>query len=355
MALLREAIKTKTVTYNWHDSDTSFLEAVLARGDRRMCKVLETAWRKGSKLDAWEEYFSLDRWLEAFEECGLDPHFYANRTRSLDEKMPWDMISSGVTTAYLRRERERAFAGVTTPDCRTHCNGCGANRLVKGGSAMSKLRLLFVKEGTAAYISHLDLLRTVQRAFPRTELEIKHSQGFHPHPIISIVLPLPVAQSSDCELLDFEVTQDTDGSGIAEKLNEGLPEGLRVLDCYEAKRPVRELAYLQADMELEYDHGVPEGAAEALTELFHRPELLIEKRTKRKQLAEVDITPMIRSIAFAEEENLLRAAITVRAQNPGLNPQLLEKAIARYRPDLSPDFVRVRRRELLDEAGEIFR
>ena len=94
---------------------------------------------------------------------------------------------------------------------------------------MSKLRLLFVKEGPAAYISHLDLLRTVQRAFPRTELEIKHSQGFHPHPIISIVLPLPVAQSSDCELLDFEVTQDTDGSGIAEKLNEGLPEGLRVL------------------------------------------------------------------------------------------------------------------------------
>ena len=94
---------------------------------------------------------------------------------------------------------------------------------------MSKLRLLFVKEGTAAYISHLDLLRTVQRAFPRTELEIKHSQGFHPHPIISIVLPLPGAQSSDCELLDFEVTQDTDGSGIAEKLNEGLPEGLRVL------------------------------------------------------------------------------------------------------------------------------
>ena len=94
---------------------------------------------------------------------------------------------------------------------------------------MSKLRLLFIKEAQASYISHLDLLRTFQRAFPRTELDIKHSQGYHPHPIISIVLPLPVGQSSDCELLDFEVTQDTDGSGIAEKLNEGLPEGLRVL------------------------------------------------------------------------------------------------------------------------------
>ena len=99
---------------------------------------------------------------------------------------------------------------------------------------MAKLRLLFVMEGTAAYISHLDLLRTVQRAFPRTELEIKHSQGFHPHPIISIVLPLPVAQSSDCELLDFEVTQDTDGCGCADTLIAGLPEGLRVRECYEA-------------------------------------------------------------------------------------------------------------------------
>ena len=152
---------------------------------------------------------------------------------------------------------------------------------------MSKLRLLFVKEGPAAYISNLDLLRTVQRAFPRTELDIKHSQGFHPHPIISIVLPLPVCQSSDCELLDFEVTQDTDGAGLAEKLNGGLPEGLRILGCYPALRPVRELAYLRAEVELDYDRGVPEGAVQALEELFHRQELLIEKRTKRKQLAQV--------------------------------------------------------------------
>ena len=130
--LLREAITTKTVTYNWHDSDTSFLEAVLARGDRRMCKVLETAWRKGAKLDAWEEYFSLERWLEAFDECGLDPHFYANRQRQKDEIMPWSMISSGVTEAYLWRELQQAKAGITTPDCRTHCNGCGANLMVGG-------------------------------------------------------------------------------------------------------------------------------------------------------------------------------------------------------------------------------
>ena len=122
---------------------------------------------------------------------------------------------------------------------------------------MSKLRLLFVKEAQAAYISHLDLMRTFQRCFPRTELDIRHTQGYHPHPILSIVLPLPVGQSSDCELLDFEVTQDTDGSGIADKLKTGRPTGIRVLDCYEARRPVRELDSLRADVTLEYDAGVP--------------------------------------------------------------------------------------------------
>ena len=220
---------------------------------------------------------------------------------------------------------------------------------------MSKLRLLFIKEAQAAYISHLDLLRTFQRCFPRTELDIKHSQGFHPHPIISIVLPLPVGQSSDCELLDFEVTQTTDGSGIAEKLNTGMPSGLRVLECYEAKRPVRELALLRADLELDYDNGVPKGAADKLKELFGREELIIQKRTKRKEMADVDIAPMIHSVELTEGENVVRGTVVVQAQNPGLNPQLLERAIANYLPELVPDFVRVRRRELLDEEGKIFR
>ena len=220
---------------------------------------------------------------------------------------------------------------------------------------MSKLRLVFIKEAQASYISHLDLLRTFQRCFPRTELDIKHSQGFHPHPIISIVLPLPVGQSSDCELLDFEVTQTTDGSGIAEKLNTGMPSGLRVLDCYEVQRPVRELVYLKADLELDYDNGVPEGAVAKLTELFGREELIIQKRTKRKELADVDIAPMISSVELAEGENVVRGTVVVQAQNPGLNPQLLERAIANYLPELVPDFVRVRRRELLDAEGKIFR
>ena len=130
--LLREAMTTKTVTYNWHPSPTSFMEAVLAVGDRRLCRVMEAAFHRGAKLDAWEDYFSLERWMEAFDECGLDPHFYANRRRGRDEILPWSMISSGVSENYLWREHEKAFSGETTPDCRTRCSGCGANLLVGG-------------------------------------------------------------------------------------------------------------------------------------------------------------------------------------------------------------------------------
>ena len=130
--LLREAMNTKSVTYNWHPSPTSFMEAVISCGDRRLGKVIETAWRKGETLSAWEDYFRLERWMEAFEECGLDPHFYANRRRSEDEILPWSMISTGVSPAYFKREHALAYQGVTTPDCRTHCNACGANCLVGG-------------------------------------------------------------------------------------------------------------------------------------------------------------------------------------------------------------------------------
>lgn len=130
--LLREAMNTKSVTYNWHPSPTSFMEAVISCGDRRLGKVIETAWRKGETLSEWEDYFDLNRWMEAFEECGLDPHFYANRRRSEDEILPWSMISCGVAPGYLKREHALSYEGVTTPDCRTHCNACGANCLVGG-------------------------------------------------------------------------------------------------------------------------------------------------------------------------------------------------------------------------------
>ena len=220
---------------------------------------------------------------------------------------------------------------------------------------MSKLRLIFVKEQQASYISHLDVMRTFQRVFPRAGLSIKHSNGFHPHPILSIVLPLPVGQSSECEILDFESVENSTGEGVAEALNTGMPAGLRVLDCYAASRPVREMALLRARLEMEYDSGVPEGACERIRALFTQEEVYVEKRTKHKGMTELNIAPLIHSLTLAEEAGMIVADAIVAAQDPGLNPALIGAAIARHLPEIAPDFVRVRRKEVYDREMNIFR
>ena len=220
---------------------------------------------------------------------------------------------------------------------------------------MGKLRLIFTKEGRAVYISHLDLLRTFQRVFLRQGLVLRHSQGFHPHPIISFALPLPVGQASDCEVLDFEVNGDMDGSGLPEALNQYMPEGIRATDCYIPVRPVRDLAKLRCKAELIYDNGVPDRAAEAIQNLLTGESVVIQKRTKRKAMADVDIRPMLHSLEITETPGLLTLDVVVSAQNPGLNPALLATAVEVHLPEVKPDFVQVRRLELLDETGKKFR
>ena len=133
VTLLREHLRNRSITYNWHDPETSFLEAALARGDRRLAAVIETAWRSGAKFDSWSEYFDLQTWLDAFAACGLDPAFYANRERGRDELLPWRHISDGIRDSYLWKEREAAYRGIITPDCRVKCSGCGANKLCTEG------------------------------------------------------------------------------------------------------------------------------------------------------------------------------------------------------------------------------
>ena len=131
--LLRDSIKARNVTYNWHDAKTSLIEAVLSRGDRRVGAAIEEVWRNGGTLDSWGEYFDFDRWMKAFETCGIDPWFYANRERSKAELLPWDVIDVGVRKEHLWHEREMAYKSELSPDCRKQCTGCGAIKLLKEG------------------------------------------------------------------------------------------------------------------------------------------------------------------------------------------------------------------------------
>lgn len=131
--LLRENIKAKNVVYNWHDPQTSYIEATLSRGDRRMGRVIENVWRAGGRLEAWSDYFLFGRWMKAFDDAGVDPTFYAYRERCEDEVMPWDIVDVGVRRAHLWHEREQAYRSELSPDCRKQCSACGAAKLLKGG------------------------------------------------------------------------------------------------------------------------------------------------------------------------------------------------------------------------------
>ena len=147
--------------------------------------------------------------------------------------------------------------------------------------AFDKLRLRFSKTGRAVYISHLDLMRTMQRAFLRSGIKLKNSEGFNPHPLISLALPLSVGTASLCEIMDFRLSEYMELSEIPFRLNKSMPEGIEVTEVYEAVRKPKEIKWLDVDGVFEYDSRPPKEMLEGLTDLFQRESIVIEKKTKK--------------------------------------------------------------------------
>lgn len=219
---------------------------------------------------------------------------------------------------------------------------------------MPEHRLLFSKTGRARFISHLDLMRTFQRAFLRSGIHIKHTEGFNPHAFVSIALPLSLGYASQCEILEFGLLGGASMEEVPAKLNAALPEGIEVLECYEARRPVKALAWVDYALTLEYDRPVAEKAQAALEELLGRESLVVQKKSKKAKsgFTEVDLIPLIRSHELSVEGHTLSARLVVRAQNPGLNPALLLDCLPE---ELRPDLTAFRRLSVLDEEGNPFR
>lgn len=217
-------------------------------------------------------------------------------------------------------------------------------------------RFLFEKVGDGVWISHLDLMRLFQRAFRRGGMMLKHTQGFTPHAIVSIALPLSVGVESRCEILDFELTgEEVPNEEAVRRVNETLPKGVRVLECYDSDRKIKFLTHLHSQVVLEYDSGVPAGAEEAIGALFARESLTVEKKSKNGP-TEVDLIPMLRSLEVRREDDHTLILDTVHcAQNPSLNPAQLAAAVCRYLPEFAPNFSKNRRLEVYDQSGEVFR
>ena len=217
-----------------------------------------------------------------------------------------------------------------------------------------KLRLRFEKTGRAVYISHLDLMHTMQRAFNRAGLPLKYSEGFNPHPQIAIALPLSVGTGSLCEIMDFKLKEETDLAALPERLTAVMPEGIRVLEAYEPQRKVAELKWLQVEGRFDYDERDPMEMAAALEEFYRQEAIVITKKTKRG-MGETDIRPGIREIRFAAGEKEVNITSVISAQEPTINPELLAEALRQLRPEIAPDFAKFTRIETYDAEMKVYR
>lgn len=219
---------------------------------------------------------------------------------------------------------------------------------------MDKYRMLFAKMGRAVYISHLDLMRTITRAFLRAECRLKYSEGFNPHPNISIALPLSVSCESVCEILDFKMLEDMPCEEIKSRISDQFPEGIEVIDVYEMQRKVKEIKWLRISGVFEYDERDAAQMAEKLNEFYAAESIVITKKTKRG-MGERDIRPAIKEISFEASGGDVILSAVISAQEPTLNPELIADALRQLAPEYAPDFAKFRRLEIFDENMEIFR
>ena len=223
---------------------------------------------------------------------------------------------------------------------------------------MSDQRILFAKEGTARYISHLDLMHTMERAFLRAGITIRHTAGFHPHPYVSIPLPLPLFFSSQCELLEFGLVEGSTIEALPAQMNRVLPAGIRVLDCYDGGLPFRKLAFVRYDITLEFAGDLAQEGAEAFRSLLGRESFVVEKRSKKAKsgFTQVDVIPLIEAVEAVEAQgDTLRLTLLLKAQNPGLNPDVLLQGFKSEYPQLPIVYSACHRREILDEDKQVYR
>lgn len=219
---------------------------------------------------------------------------------------------------------------------------------------MDKLRLRFKKTGRAIYISHLDLMKTVQRAFSRAGYALKYSEGFNPRPQLSFALPLSVGTGSVCEVLDFKLKDDAPLDDMPARLTAALPEDIEIIEVYEPARKVSEIKWLEISGIMEYDNENPAEMAGKLSAFYAAEAIVITKRTKRGE-AETDIKPAIQSIEFSPAEGGVQVHAVISAQEPTLNPELLTDALRQKAPNLAPDFAKYMRLETYDTQMTVFR
>ena len=334
LGYLHKKFKTnRKINMKWHKVEISFLEGVFARGDRRLGKVLETAHEMGCKFDGWTERFDFNKWTEAFNRCGINPEFYANRSINKDEVLPWGHIRTGISEKFLYKEFEASVKDMLSSDCRYEgCIGCGLNpskcliisecemRNAESKSAIlnlnseiripkseihNRVRIRYEKKGDIKFLSHLEVGRTFSRAFRRAGVHLQYSEGYHPHPKIAFGFALPVGIESRWEYFDADVKGHILTDEIINELNTELPSGLKAISAEFISSGTRSISDITNRItfliSLQSALYSQQSAEEKFKDFFLQDRVIID-RIRKDGVKKTDIKPLIESIKIIGHE-----------------------------------------------------
>lgn len=382
--LVRDQLRSKRIDIKVSDARSSQFEAAIARGDRRVGEAIENAWRLGARFDGWREQFRFDLWEQAFADTGIGMSHYANRERDLDEVLPWDHIDVGLGTAFLKKEWRLATEETTTPDCtRGDCAGCRAcrpgekdhslvgeyeatptvpkmkrppapkskrepkgKRRDEGPPPIMRLRLFLAKTGRLRFISHLDLASVLAATMTRAKVPVAFSQGFHPHPLITLPPPLSLGYSAEAEPIECQLRAIIDPEEARQRLNDAAPDGLRFVSAKRFPPMAQSMSkqFVAADFQVTLPDGFAQETElnEALDRFAAADEWVIKKQTKRA-IREIDLKT---SVHIGERSNTSIEMLISLTQGKYIDPLQALTALLE-RPVTQADGVSVNRRKIV--------
>ncbi|VEN72800.1 B12-binding domain-containing radical SAM protein [Candidatus Desulfarcum epimagneticum] len=339
---LKRHIRMPGTRVKWQNPQLSLLEGLWARGDRRLSKLLETAFEKGCRFDGWSDHFQFDLWMEAISETGIDADFFTQRQRDTGEPLPWDFIGGMPDKAFLKAEWARSLAGEKTPDCRGgECGGCGVCDFdaVKIREASQKtlsedplkphgktepsgfrdgifqtLAAVYSKTGKAKYFGHLEMAHIFLRALRRSGIPVRHSQGFHPKPKVSFEDSLPIHIESLDERFYIETSLKTRPEDVAAGLNETLPEGLEILDCFPV--PGKKSAPAPGAHHYRVRLKTGEFRQRDLDAFLKADEWMVLKKNKKGKEKKIDLKKMARRVEMVSKKELKMTVALEGGQRP---------------------------------------
>jgi radical SAM-linked protein len=362
--LLHTELKKRKLRLKWHDAPLSTMEGVFARGDRRLAPVIARAVELGCRFDGWGDHFSLERWLQAFTDCNIQPEWYLRR-RELDEVLPWDHLDCGVTRDFLLKERESALSEAATVDCRHGaCSACGVcdfsvvtNRLSENAALPpreervsrellpARMRLRFGKTGAMRYLSHLELLTVFTRAVSKAGVPILFSQGFHPHPRFSFATATSVGVESVAEYMDMFVESGIPAGEVQRRLNAVLPQGLEILAADQVDLKAASLSTLidKTRYRITFTAADPEKIAELCGQFMAHTEFVIQ----RKKKGETQTIDLRHEVAALTSDGVVVELVAGRGK-----PLEFARAISGNN-DLQADDIRIDKLEVIFFDGSV--